>query len=433
LGEDKRILVVPIKPSGYELESLVDVLAKLPDKAAADYFLEGLWKFLLYTEIACAAVAEAETKPAGIPTGSKLSALAVLLSEHGVALEEEFAVRLERVVAEVAEGIQDLPAEIQGQRGVLNQRLHAASLHDFRKAIGEALADRDRVAILIDNLDKAWEPGADYERLSRMIFGLLTAVGKVSADFAREDIRKKRVNVTLAVFLRADIFSVVRKFAQEPDKIKTLQVRWGDPALLARVIEDRYMSAKGDTGGPEDVWNFFFCSEICGISTKDYLLWRCLSRPRDLIFICNSAILQAVNGRRSVIEEADIVRAENEYSLFAFEALLVESDPHAGLADLLFEFAGLPATLELSGLRNLLRPHVPDVDETIGTLVRSSFIGVETEQNRFEYPMDETTEKKVEVLSRNFRERAGVETRYRIHPAYRPYLEVYDDDLPDAE
>ena len=140
------------------------------------------------------------------------------------------------------------------------------------------------MAILIDNLDKAWERGADYERLSRMIFGLLTAVGKVAAEFGREDRWKKRVNLTLAVFLRADIFSVVRRFAREPDKIKTLQVRWTDPALLARVIEDRYIAAKDGDAEPKDVWNFF-CAEVSGLVTEEYMLWRCLARPRDLILM----------------------------------------------------------------------------------------------------------------------------------------------------
>ena len=88
-----------------KLEALVEVIAALPDKATADYFLEGLWKYLLYTEVACAAVAEAEAKPAGIATGSKLEALASLLEEHNVSVDEGFAVRLEQVVAEVAESV----------------------------------------------------------------------------------------------------------------------------------------------------------------------------------------------------------------------------------------------------------------------------------------------------------------------------------------
>lgn len=108
-------------------------------------------------------MAEAEAKPAGIPSGSKLAALAALLAEHDILVGDGFAVRLEKVVAEVLHDVEGLPASVQERRGLLNQRLHAASLHDLRQAIGEALADRDRVAVLIDNLDKAWERGANYE------------------------------------------------------------------------------------------------------------------------------------------------------------------------------------------------------------------------------------------------------------------------------
>lgn len=250
---DKRNLVVPIKPSGYELEALVEVVSSLPDRATVDYFIEGLWKYLLYTEIACAAVAEAEEKPAGIPAGSKLAVLATLLCDQGIFITDGFAVRLERVVAEVLRDVANLPESVQEQRGVLNQKLHTLAIQALRRSIGEALSDRDRIAMLIDNLDKAWERGANYELLSRIIFGLLTAAGRVSSDFHREDARKKCVNLTLAEFLRADIFSVVRKFAREPDKIKTLQVRWTDPALLARIVEDRYVAAKGGAAEPKDV------------------------------------------------------------------------------------------------------------------------------------------------------------------------------------
>lgn len=429
LRSDKRNLVVPIKPSGYELEALVEVIARLPDKATVDYFMEGLWKYLLYAEVGCSAVAEAEAKPAGIPTGSKLAALADRLAEYDISIDDGFAVRLEKVVAEVQRDVAELPESVQEQRGLLNQTLHAASLHDLRRSIGEALAERDRVAVLIDNLDKAWERGANYELLSRIIFGLLTAVGKVASDFSREDVWRKRVNLTLAVFLRADIFSVIRKFAREPDKINTLQVRWTDPALLARVIEDRYVAAKDREAEPKDVWEFFFCFDIAGMRTENYLLWRCLPRPRDLIYICNAAVLNAVNARRSSVEADDVRAAEEEYSLFAFEALLVESDPHAGLSDLLFEFAGQPATIDESALRALLSPHVPDVDDTLGTLLRASFLGIEVDEGRFDYPMDETSEQRAMVLARRLKQRWLREARFRVHPAYRPYLEIADDDL----
>jgi len=431
LASDKRNLVVPVKPSGYELEALVQVIAQMPDQATADYFLEGLWKYLLYCEMATAAVREAQSKPAGISSGSDLANLRDLLTSHDIGIQDGFAVRLEKVVAEVLKDVRELPNDIKARRNILNQKLHVTVLRDLRIAIGKALSDRERVAILVDNLDKAWERGADYERLARMIFGLLSAIGHVSADFSGQDAWKDSVNVSLAVFLRADIFSMVLKYAREPDKIHTLQIRWTDPKLLGRVIEDRYVAAKNGEVEPEELWREFFCDSVQGVPTRDYLLWRCLSRPRDLVYLCNASVLQAVNARRSVIEEDDIRTAETEYSLFAFEALLVESDPHAGLSDLLFEFAGSPATITHTSLHDLLIDKVTDPEATISTLVKASFLGIEIAKDRFDFPMEETGERRANVLARRYSETASSSIRYRIHPAYRPYLEIVDDDLAE--
>ncbi len=75
LREDARNLVCVIKPASYELEGLLEVMRKIKTAYLGDYLIEGLWKYLIYTEIASQAVAEAESRPAGIPTGSPLAAL----------------------------------------------------------------------------------------------------------------------------------------------------------------------------------------------------------------------------------------------------------------------------------------------------------------------------------------------------------------------
>lgn len=118
--------------------------------------------------------------------------------------------------------------------------------------MGRALKDRRRVALLTDNLDKAWERGSDREMQSRIILGLLSAVGRMEKDFRKDDGWRERVNVSLAVFLRADIFDFVRQHAREPDKITTLQVRWDDQELLARLIDDRYVAHRGPDASAED-------------------------------------------------------------------------------------------------------------------------------------------------------------------------------------
>ncbi len=432
LMSDKRNLVVPIKPSGYDLEGVVEVITALPDRASVDYFLEGLWRYLLFCEIAAAAVREAEAKPAGIADGSALDALRALLKTRTIDVESGFAVRLESLIKRLLADITSMPSSVGELRNWLNQRLNTASLPELRSHIAAAVADRQRVSILIDNLDKAWERGADYERLARLIFGLLTAVGRVESDFAREANNRLTVDVSLAVFLRADIFTVVRKYAREPDKIKTLQISWDDPALLARVIEDRYVAAKGAGAQPDALWTDFFCPSVEGMDTRAYLLWRCLARPRDLVYLCNGAVMSATNARRSLIEAADVRQAEREYSQFAFEALLVESDPHAGLSDLLIEFAGCSSTLSREQVDSTMSAagHAGDEEARLSELLRASFLGIEIAEGRFDYPPNEIAEQRAHVLAKRFAAACGREARFRVHPAYRPYLEIDDDDLP---
>jgi hypothetical protein len=167
------------------------------------------------------------------------------------------------------------------------------------------------------------------------------------------------------------------------------------------------------------------CEEpyIRSLPTRDYLLWRCLPRPRDLIYLCYAALLNAGNARNSEVRELDIIAAEEEYSLFAFEALLVESDPYSGLTDILFEFAGRPATISTAGLHDILSSTNLAPADTVSTLLRASFLGIEISTERFVYPIDENSERRANVLARRH---AGTDraARYRVHPAYRPYLGI---------
>lgn len=431
LAVDKRNLVTVIKPSGYELESLVAVLSQFPKREVADFFLDGLWRYMLLAEIASSAVREAEARPAGIASGSDLDALRAYLEDFAGGTELNFALRMERLIDELLVSLAEIPQGVEDSQAWLTERLHGTSLVELRAVMGRALKDRQRVALLIDNLDKAWERGADRELQSRMILGLLSAVGRLEKDFRREDAWRDRVNVTLAVFLRADIFDVVRQHAREPDKITTLQVKWDDQELLARLIEDRYVARQGEGARAEDLWTEFFCVEVRGVPVRQYLLWRSLPRPRDLVYLCNACVLTATNHRRSRIEAADILLAEEDYSRFALDALRVEGSPSEELDDILLQFAGAPAVMPMSEVQNLLTQQSTTIssDEAFSLLLRANFLGLEVKPGRFEYPVADQGEKKARVLAARLLSSQGREARVILHPAFRPYLGVDDDDL----
>lgn len=427
LSEDRRNLVTVIKPSGYELESLLAILEMLPAREVADYLLDGLWRYMLMTEIACSAVREAEGRAAGIASGSDMAALRAYLEEYG-GHELNFAVRLERLIDELQEDLQHLPASVEDSQAWLNQKLYASALIDLRKLMGSALHQRERVAVLIDNLDKAWERGADREQQSRMILGLLSAVGRVERDFRKETAWRQSVHVTLAVFLRADIFDEVRKHAREPDKITTLQVEWDDEELLARVIEDRYMAEHPGETSPDELWTDFFCETVSGRPTRDFLLWRSLPRPRDLVYLCNACVLNAINRKHHRIEEQDVLAAQEDYSRFAFDALRVEGANSNEFDNVLLEFAGADATMDMDqtvALIDMAR-ETTSTDTLLSKLLHANFLGIEVAEDDFDYPAAAHAEKRARILASKLEQRSGRPIRLTIHPAFRPYLGIAD-------
>ena len=161
LKEDKRNLVCVIKPESYELQSVVRLLATYRDADIKGYAIQSLWKFLIYTEIANQAAKQIEERNIlNVPLTdlSELKLIELLDRSDGL-LREDFSIRLERCVADltkyVDEGKQN--ETVAKTRFAISEILHGNILSEVRKVLGEVLNKKQRVAILIDNLDKAWD------------------------------------------------------------------------------------------------------------------------------------------------------------------------------------------------------------------------------------------------------------------------------------
>lgn len=193
------------------------------------YLIEGIWKYLLYTEVAAALVRQAEATPAGVLSGSPIDEVRRALNAAHHGLDASFSARLEDLIKNLDLNFDDLSAEvgIDETRKRIGRALYGGHIRNLRALLVSALSGKSRVAILIDNLDKAWERGADLATMSSVIFGLLTAVGRVSDEFAREAGEDaKKLRFTLTGFLRSDIYAYVREHAREPDKISAAEIEW---------------------------------------------------------------------------------------------------------------------------------------------------------------------------------------------------------------
>jgi hypothetical protein len=364
-----------------------------------------------------------------VPLSRDEQALVSFVNRASFGLRDEFAVRFERTVAALKSS--ELPAKLTvgSGRDVINEMLHVTALRDLRRLVGAVLKGRNRVAILIDNLDKAWDRAIDLDLLSHLLLGLLAAVGRVSVDYEKEGYWRDRVSLTLATFLRSDIYSYLQRVAREPDKIPVSYLEWSDSNLLVRVIEERFLAARPDGTESKELWTKFFCPAVRGTPTRDYVIQRVLPRPRDLIYLFNAAVISAVNGRRERVEEEDVLAAEVSYSQFAFEALLVENGLTISQFEaVLFEFIGMNAIFDTSqALEAIKTAGVEDeeVESVITRLKALSFLGTEVAPRQFQYAEAGPETQRVEVFARKLAERrGGGEPRLTVHPAFRSYLGI---------
>ncbi|MCL2470413.1 MAG: hypothetical protein FWF25_01540 [Propionibacteriaceae bacterium] len=423
LRKDKRILVVPVKPSSYDLAGLVNLLGWFVDSGRRDYFLVHLWTNLLTSEIAIRAISHAEELPAGLGGDDRVAALAGVLESMSIDREADMSTRLDTI-------LNDLQGTGAGDIEEATQRLRSTWTGRQQEFLRSALRDYDRVAVLIDNLDKTWERGVDFTQLSHFLLSLLVTSGKIELDFSKQQRNLPSINLTLAIFLRTDIFDVITSIAREPDKISPQQVQWADEELLVRVLEERYAANLIDRNTQDsNMWAEVFCDEVHGLTTRDYMLWRALPRPRDVIYLGNAALTAAINRKHERVVAQDFEFAEKDYSRFAVEALLVESQPQGfDLEEVLFGLAGLTSTLEEDELLQALTK-TPDPLAARDWLVRTSFLGLETRDEHVIYVEGDAEARKKMLAARRLADRKSAPIRFHVHPAFRPCLDIPDDDL----
>ena len=427
LSNDPRNHVCIIKPVAYELEGVLRLLRLSISKAEQGFMIESLWKFLIYTELVLSVYTELEGKPIHYIKTKGEEELMNYVDEHQDLIKSEFAVRMERAINDLCE---IAPSDsIAEQRTRVSEILHSNVLGRLRELLGKVLEGKAKVCVLIDNLDKPWIRGSDISLLSDFLFSLLSVSRSISKEFYRRGITWRPVRLSLLIFLRSDIFSHVMKEARERDKLVYRRLEWNDPTLLQRVIEERFLVSSERTLASEKVWQTFFVETVKGLPTKDYLTSRIIPRPRDMIYLCRAALAHAINHRHSRIEEPDILQAEKAYSKYAFDSLEAETSAQLEhLEELLYEFVGMNNIVTRDQVdKSIEKAHIaPEKAQyAIDLLCESTFLGLETDKDKFEFIYDENKEEVIRALARKIVETNGGE-RYLINAPFHTYLEIKD-------
>lgn len=426
LSSDKRNLVCVIKPIAYDFQAVVQLLKSCREVDIKGYTIESLWKFLIYSEMANTAANAIRSRPSTAIEADERDLMRIADANRSI-LDPDFSIRLERCIKLLSKAVTQGSGIEDRQKGI-SEALHSGFLKDLRNSLSKALAKKNRVCILIDNLDKAWDKQSDIPSLTEFLLGLLKAASRISNDFRSVAATQQTVNVSLAVFIRADIFYRIMMIARERDKIPYSNLVWEDSEQLIRVLEERLISSRATFGSLDAMWERFFDKEVRGLPVKEYLLSRIMHRPRDLLFFVKAATTTAVNRKHSKVTADDILAAEKQYSQFAVDSILVENGISVkDLENVIYEFVGCEPILEKQdvealvangGIEESTREHV------IEHLCNLTFLGIEVKQDKFRFAEDEQEARKEAVLARKLAETRGYPARYRINPAFCAFLEV---------
>lgn len=426
LRQDKRTHVCLIQPVDYELEGVTALLTSNISKTNPGYLSESLWKYLVYTELAANVYEEIKQRPSHVEISKAEQSFCNYVDSHKHLITSEFTDRMEYAIRELC-AIEPSDSTIQ-QRAKVSEILHNKIISELRKLLGDVLENKEKVVVLVDNLDKAWRSRSDLDILADFLYGLLGAGQKITSEFQkRGSVTWKSVNLVLIIFLRSDIYSYIVTHAREGDKISAKQIRWDDPLLLQRIIEERFLAALEWRLDATQVWETYFLPEIKGTVTKDYITSRIIPRPRDMIFFCSAALDNAINHRHSRIELSDINQAERNYSEHVFETLLSETKPIIdNIEDLLYEFAGAPEIIDerrIKGFMTTARIPPEKHNSVIELLSERAFLGLETERNNFVFLYDEKKMPIIQKQAERIVQETGVK-RYKINIPFHSFLDI---------
>jgi hypothetical protein len=140
----------------------------------------------------------------------------------------------------------------------------------------------------------------------------------------------------------------------------------------------------------------------------------------------------------------DLLAAEKQYSRYALDSLVVEGATEVSrLAELLYEFAGLPEIIDIEVIRKAVGASGTSEDPATVSekLVDLTFLGLEVQPDRFEFLFNDSERPKFISMARRVVEdsRSGVQ-RFRIARPFHAYLEIsrtlplsFDNSTEDRE
>ena len=314
----KSNLVLDLKPDGYQLRKFKEVLVDRLSEGTKEHSVAAFWEYALYLELAQKVIESDERMLGRDPrVTEELPKIIDAYHHDGYTKEGDFSERLSGLLREIS---RKLAIHLQGKDGVsllqtgeLTEIIYRHDMRKLREAVASYLSMKDVVLILVDNIDKGWEPTGVSSDDLMIIRTLLEGLRKIEHYVGRSDVEFHSL-----LFLRNDVFELLLNETPDRGKEAKVVIDWGNRSILKELIEERIKVSSFSSGTTSLSWSDIAIPWIDGIDSFDWILDRCLMRPRYLIDLVDRCLGHAISMHKEIIDQ-DALR--EGYRTFALDVV----------------------------------------------------------------------------------------------------------------
>jgi len=430
IRNDKRNIVLDLNPEGFQLQKFKDLVLRHLEHGTKEHTVTAFWEYLFFLELAHKLIEKDHNAYLHDHfLRDHYTKVSMLYQAEPLLVEGDFAERMLKLTQSIAEAYEkQSPSAASGNEHLLTRPqitefLYLHNLRELRDAVIEYLKLKKGVWILFDNIDKGWHAhGIETEDLV-ILRCLMEALSKL-----RRELNRAEVACSTVVFLRNDVYELLIESMPDRGKISKIILDWTDPNLLREVLRRRFVSNIKDKSVEfATIWRNIAESHMAdGQESSQYVINRCLMRPRALIDLLNHAKAHAVNLRHAKILEEDFREGERAYSTDLINQIDLEiQDVYPDAQNSLYAFIEAPNLLDDKQLHTCLdRLSLPSekYPKMTELFLWYSFLGILRDDGSTTYIYDVNYEMRKLVALKNTR--PANDLVYSINPAFWAGLDI---------
>lgn len=432
LRRDPKKLVLDLTPEGYQLIKFKETTLRFLSEGSKEHLLQALWEYVLLLEIAFRILRDDAGKHIN---DHRLTNPYLQISrfiqdrrnEDPVFGAGDFAERLEHVLQGVSRRltkVTDGKSDKELTHQNITEVLYTHEIRTLVDCIRTYAGFKSGIWILVDNLDKGWSATGITAEDVRIIRCLQTGLFKLEKSL------RDLTHCRGVVFLRSDVFQHLIRSSSDRGKLQSTCLDLTSRDILKQILVRRIQDSLGTNDELDAIWPNLFVSNIStnAQDSCEYILDRCLMRPRCLIDIVRACQGSSVTLGHERVLESDIKDGLESYSVELANNIGLEiADIYHGAPDVIFALVGRGRRISKRDLQAIIQGAIPEdaVEEFLNLIVWYGLVGPIDADGRSHFIFDHKYEMRL-LAAVHSALPSTIDPMFEINPAFWAALEIDD-------